>query len=632
MALLTRRKVPIVLAVVTITLVIGLLVAFWEYTQDDVFITYTYSRNIAIGNGFVFNSGEYVQGTTTPLYTLLMAGIYRLTPDLLHVGNVLSALFLLVSFAFAVNLPRRDPSRIGQWVLGLALLTSPLIYVSFGMETLFYFALLMASFWLWAHRHRELAMLAAAALTWTRADGFVLGVTLCLIAFWEARKERPIWRVIPWRLGLIYATGIAPWFIFAWLYFGSPLPNTFSAKQEFLQGIKFWTDGWNWWVSFYGNNPLTLFAVLFILIGMWQALHQPAIRAVALWVILYIIGYTALNVTAFWYYTALVGVLIVLAVVGGEYAIRRLLQMGIMQSRRRVILSLCIGIVVITSALDIIRAWDFHTPPERVATYRLLGEWIAAHTPPEAIVVVADLGIVGYYAQRRMIDSFGLITPSMTTSRDPATAIQKFQPDYVVATQYFFFQQFVHSNWFSAEYIPVAQFSTPHDGFSPMTVYTRLPSSSASQPSDTQPNQVMLSTEWLPFAHLSTVALPDGDQTWSGGSLTIQLGWRALDAAPQDYNVFIHMVDVNGVLVAQADGFPNGQPVTGWHAGDVISDTRHANLPANLPAGDYKLEIGWYDWRSGKRLTVYIDGVNRGEALVLPLNIHNQWPGGSGLP
>ena len=49
---------------------------YWEYSQDDVYITYRYSRNIALGNGFVFNLCERVQGTTTPLFALLMAGVY----------------------------------------------------------------------------------------------------------------------------------------------------------------------------------------------------------------------------------------------------------------------------------------------------------------------------------------------------------------------------------------------------------------------------------------------------------------------------------------------------------------------------------------------------------------------------
>ena len=42
-------------------------------TLDDALITYRYAENLAEGHGFVFNEGERVLGTTTPLLTLLLA-------------------------------------------------------------------------------------------------------------------------------------------------------------------------------------------------------------------------------------------------------------------------------------------------------------------------------------------------------------------------------------------------------------------------------------------------------------------------------------------------------------------------------------------------------------------------------
>ncbi len=42
-------------------------------TVDDAYITFRYARNILNGSGFVYNPGEHVLGTTTPLYTGLMA-------------------------------------------------------------------------------------------------------------------------------------------------------------------------------------------------------------------------------------------------------------------------------------------------------------------------------------------------------------------------------------------------------------------------------------------------------------------------------------------------------------------------------------------------------------------------------
>ena len=44
-------------------------------TIDDAYITYRYARNILAGLGFGYNPGEQVLGTTTPLYTLLLAFI-----------------------------------------------------------------------------------------------------------------------------------------------------------------------------------------------------------------------------------------------------------------------------------------------------------------------------------------------------------------------------------------------------------------------------------------------------------------------------------------------------------------------------------------------------------------------------
>ena len=43
--------------------------------NDDAFITYRYARNIASGQGFVFNPGERLLGTTTPLYTLSLVPV-----------------------------------------------------------------------------------------------------------------------------------------------------------------------------------------------------------------------------------------------------------------------------------------------------------------------------------------------------------------------------------------------------------------------------------------------------------------------------------------------------------------------------------------------------------------------------
>src|SRR5438046_342969 len=43
------------------------------YQVDDAFIVYRYAANLARGEGFVFNSGERVEGVTCSLWTVLLA-------------------------------------------------------------------------------------------------------------------------------------------------------------------------------------------------------------------------------------------------------------------------------------------------------------------------------------------------------------------------------------------------------------------------------------------------------------------------------------------------------------------------------------------------------------------------------
>ncbi len=67
----------VALALILILLVLARIAetAATGFTADDAFITYRYADNLARGNGFVYNIGERVQGTSSPLFTLMLAGV-----------------------------------------------------------------------------------------------------------------------------------------------------------------------------------------------------------------------------------------------------------------------------------------------------------------------------------------------------------------------------------------------------------------------------------------------------------------------------------------------------------------------------------------------------------------------------
>jgi len=88
------------------------------------------------------------------------------------------------------------------------------------------------------------------------------------------------------------------------------------------------------------------------------------------------------------------------------------------------------------------------------------------------------------------------------------------------------------------------------------------------------------------------------------GWLNVWLQWQAAYPLPQDYSVFVHLLDNSGALVAQHDGQPDAgyTPTSTWTSPTPVDDRHQVVLPEELLPGEYVLLVGLYDWRSGERL------------------------------
>lgn len=88
--------------------------------------------------------------------------------------------------------------------------------------------------------------------------------------------------------------------------------------------------------------------------------------------------------------------------------------------------------------------------------------------------------------------------------------------------------------------------------------------------------------------------------------ITVTTRWLGLQRVSEDYTIFMHLLDSERSVVAQADGQPQaGQYPTGlWDEGEVVSDRRTLRVPASLPSGRYTIVAGWYLLRTGERLPV----------------------------
>jgi hypothetical protein len=110
-----------------------------------------------------------------------------------------------------------------------------------------------------------------------------------------------------------------------------------------------------------------------------------------------------------------------------------------------------------------------------------------------------------------------------------------------------------------------------------------------------------------------------------GGSITLPLLWRVVDAPGADLVRFVHLVQSGGHPVAQQDTVPcAGEcPSATWLRNEVLTDEAEVVLPTDLAPGHYSLAVGWYDAATLQRLPVMDSNGQRqqNDLLILPLNV-----------
>ncbi|MBN1953590.1 MAG: hypothetical protein JW900_00950 [Anaerolineae bacterium] len=105
-----------------------------------------------------------------------------------------------------------------------------------------------------------------------------------------------------------------------------------------------------------------------------------------------------------------------------------------------------------------------------------------------------------------------------------------------------------------------------------------------------------------------------------GATVMLTLYWAARATPSTSYQALVHLLDSRGELVAQADGPPleGDYPTRAWSAGELITDPHAILLPADLPAGEYRLQVGMYNLANMTRLP-RLDGA--GDTIELPTTL-----------
>ena len=448
--------------------------AYTHHAWEDYLITFRASLNLATGHGLVYQPGEHVHSFTSPLGTLLPAlfalgGGPGVETRALWCFRFLSAAALAVAIMLVGREFRR--SQLATWTAaigcGLWIFDSKVVDFSMnGMESALVILFTIVT-WQALVRGAELwpTALGFAGLQWTRPDGLVFFMALALPWLVLSKKssfglERKPW----WAMVRAVALGGAiylPWVIFAWIYYGSPVPHTIVAKQfhhplietaanlalyplrllgghvavhDIFMPAYFYFGGWPrelvWFAWLLGTGaaltwlwpkvkPAGRLASAGLFLGGFYLQYIPG----SPW---YFPGWQVLACIAWAYLLDAVALSI-----SGNIKLKRVLLPLV---RMTGLLLVALQIALLVAVGRQMRAQQTNIEDNH---RQQIGFWLRSHSAINDRVYLEPLGYIGYYSGLKMLDNPGLASPEVVSARKSgqkthAQIIQTLKPEWLV--------------------------------------------------------------------------------------------------------------------------------------------------------------------------------------------------------
>lgn len=457
----TRETLIIVLSSVVARLGFALYTGF---TADDAFITFRYAENIAHGLGFVYNEGQRVLGTTTPLFTLAMAlaSFFRfpLPAAALVISLAASAATAVIVYRFAVALRLRLLAFVP--VLAYVLWPRSMPGETSGMETALFTLLVTSALYFRFRVYDYYAVGMATLATLTRPEG-ALVLLFVVVSMWRRFPRR--W----WHYCLVALSLIGPWMIFAWVYFGSPVPHTIAAKTALYSRFGTLT-GWSSVQYLLGlHNTFGWVAGAAVVSGaVWLYRSQRFGRLELLWLIaMFAFYHFSPTRLFFWYVVPVYPIYLLFASASLMPAWNRLpvsLQHATV-SRWGIGVVLC-GLL----ALGLVRPATYYRDYKRSleSMHKQVGFYLFAEARGSEIVAAEDIGYLGYYSKRVILDRDGLVSPEAVPYNRAGKYLQlllDYRPDWVVAAEPSPTSDFVNDPEFLSHYRSVRVFSSDESSY-----------------------------------------------------------------------------------------------------------------------------------------------------------------------
>jgi hypothetical protein len=401
---------------------------------DDSYITLRFAANFFTYKGITYDGSTFLSGATSPLHVFCIALLGRFM-ELEEASLATGIMFFLCSvvLVYLWTLVIYN-NRACALLAGVLTATSGwLIFDSLnGLETTAFICFSLLTLYLY-HRfqYKPLYTIPLMLSILTRPEGWFLAFALWMSQFsnWVIGRDTKAMRRLFTSLGIFFVFFVVPYVSLTFYFTGSLLSGTAFTKSVFfaeyrrigalLQGVEL----------FYHRLLYPLPLLIFPL----ALFASRVLRLSCLWwyggifYLCYFFFFPGATLHYWCRYQHIFIPLLIVAIAGGAC---ELLQMC-----RKRSLQIALGALIAASLLYnqsvsfkmVSNTYGGATECTK-KTMLDLALWVKQNTPDDALIALHDIGAVGYFSRRRMVDLVGLTNPEVSAYYWDSRAKRPFKP------------------------------------------------------------------------------------------------------------------------------------------------------------------------------------------------------------
>jgi hypothetical protein len=426
------------------------------FSTDDAWIDLRFARNLAQGHGFCYNQGESMFGSVSPLWTLMLSLIHVLLKEpmatilaIKFIGTVLFGLAVCLVHLIIMQITRNRTTAV---LTSIAMVTTNFLNwgAISGLEipSAVFLTLLFIYFYYRPDniKHRYLGrigMIAALSLTIYAQPQCILLLLFFVIDQWILNRPRKMFRLILFDIFCLAAC-LTPYFVFNTSVSHSLFPlisRTWVHEQKLMNAPHYFIGGI---IHAFRINPLLVIGILsgltffiyfrFIRKRKEEGLmngHDPTKKMILPLITLFypmltgvIMPYMNASYQGGRFIAGYSAVVVIVGCIGFQWLYNILKR----RLKRYVVISISILFIIIYvyNTYKAQRSMCYFAADNVYCINSMqvkMGKWLNANTGEREVIAAHDIGGIGYWSERRMIDLKGVITCDLNLPTQPSDSM-----------------------------------------------------------------------------------------------------------------------------------------------------------------------------------------------------------------